>query len=627
MKTMNTSKKIAILLIITILLQLFSPYGVLINSTQATGAVDQLPEYKHLVLTIDKCEDAYLDYEDYGIAHMQLVLRGDVNFSGMDVCFSYDSNILVPTYNAGTARRPDYVEATNMEDWDITTTNFGSDISENNTWLFSSQNKFRLEGTAAVDKNPESTKDKEVVIGELYFLLKDGYDLDNIPTSAFTLTPAAGITTGMTLVYDTYYSLSDSMYYGMEGFLATAKQVQSIAVKTNPTNTIYDHGDIINLTGGVITVTYDDNSTEDVNMSDPKVSIVTGSPAHINVTNVTISYEGKQTSFPITVNDPIDKLEVKTPMTRVEYDHGNNIQFDGLTLLATKRSGGTETLYYNSPGVTTSETLASINSSNFTQSSPASEIIVSGTQKIKFTYEGKEAETTIIVNDTISKVEVVNQPNKKVYKRDENLDLSGAKVKVTLGSGGTSTINLPDGSVAVSNFNNTLTGSTQRLSVSFGGTTATETIDVEVYNYVTDISLTAPTNRRPDYNTELDLSGGSITEYWKDGNVVNNIALTPSMISGYNKMQKGQQTVTVRYEVTYTLSDGTEITDTFTKNFTVNVQNTAKSIVITAPSKTIYNHGEGLVLTRRKHKSNLSRQFNEKCNNDNYNDNRKSVEL
>ena len=295
-----------------------------------------------------------------------------------------------------------------------------------------------------------------------------------------------------------------------KGFTNAEKQIASISVKTNPTTTAYEHGDTIDLTGGVIQVTYDDNSTEYVDMIDPSVSIATGSPADVNNPIVKLDYKGQETSFNITVTDPIQSLSVATPMTQGEYDHGDTLNFAGLTLSAVTKSGSTTTISSTTPGLTISETTANINSPNFTKTSGSSDVEVRGTQVIKFTYDGKTAQQTIIVNDKIASINVVTQPNKTVFKYGETLDITGATVKVTLESGDTTNINLPDGSATVSAFDNTQTGSKQNLTVTINDKTAPETIDVEAYNYVKETTLTEPTKVDYKYNENLDVTGGRI---------------------------------------------------------------------------------------------------------------------
>ena len=129
------------------------------------------------------------------------------------------------THNAGSNRRPNYVESTDMNDWDPTIAAWGSAISENNTWLFADQNKFRIEGTTAIDKNP-SVLGENVVIADMYFLAQGSYDLDSIPSNVFTPQAGDGLDTGIALVYDTYYLLTDYKYYGMEGAKEADKEVR-----------------------------------------------------------------------------------------------------------------------------------------------------------------------------------------------------------------------------------------------------------------------------------------------------------------------------------------------------------------------------------------------------------------
>ena len=585
-------KIVASLILISMFIQTLSPFN---NISNAANTENLAPTDQYLVMVVDNSEDAQYDYEDYGIAHISLVLRGNLNFSGFDVAFKYDSSVMQPTYNAGTKRKPDYQVATTMDDWDPTISAWGSSISENNTWLFASENKFRIEGTTAVDKNP-SILGEDVVIADMYFLLEDGYDLTNIPRTVLVPQAGNGLETGIALVYDTYYLLTNVGYYGTEGTAQAEKEVDTISIKNNPTKTNYEHGDTIDLTGGIITVNYTDSTSEDIDMTDPKVGITTGNTADINTNYVGISYDGKQTSFNITVTDPVDTLIVNKPMTKTEYSHGETLDFSGLELKATKRSGATQILTSSSSDISISENTADINSSNFTAFPDDGTGITKGTQKITFSYKGKSVDGTIVVNDTVDSVELTDQPTKQVYKYGESLDLTGTKLKINFGSGNTSIVNLPDGNAVVSAYSSTTIGTKQNLTVAYGGKTAVKTIDVEVYNYIDSASITPPNKVEYSYNTDLDLTGASMQLIWKNSNVTS-VAITDSMISGYNKTTEGKQTITVTYNVEYVLSDGNKISDTIIKTFKVDVVNNISKIDITAPSKIQYNHGESLDLT------------------------------
>ena len=585
-------KIVASLILISMFIQTLSPFN---NISNAANIENLAPMDQYLVMVVDNSEDAQYDYEDYGIAHISLVLRGNLNFSGFDVAFKYDSSVMQPTYNAGTKRKPDYQVATTMDDWDPTISAWGSSISENNTWLFPSENKFRIEGTTAVDKNP-SVLGEDVVIADMYFLLEDGYDLTNIPSTVLVPQAGNGLETGIALIYDSYYLLTNVGYYGTEGTAQAEKEVDTISVKNNPTKTNYEHGETIDLKGGVITVNYTDGTSEDIDMTDSKVGITTGNTADVNTNYVGISYNGKQTSFNITVTDPVDTLIVNKPMTKTEYSHGETLDFSGLELKATKRSGATQILTSSSSDISISENTADINSSNFTAFPDDGTGITKGTQKITFSYKGKNVDGTIVVNDTVDSVELTDQPTKQVYKYGESLDLTGAKLKINFGSGNTSIINLPDGNAVVSAYSSTTIGTKQNLTVTYGGKTAVKTIDVEVYNYIDSASITPPNKVEYSYNTDLDITGASMQLIWKNSNVTS-VAITDSMISGYNKTTEGKQTITVTYNVEYVLSDGNKVSDTIIKTFKVDVVNNISKIDITAPTKTKYNHGDSLDLT------------------------------
>jgi len=60
------------------------------------------------------------------------------------------------------------------------------------------------------------------------------------------------------------------------------RTVTSIAIKTQPANMTYTHGDTLDLTGLVVTLTHDDNSTEDVASADFTAKNITATPAQGN---------------------------------------------------------------------------------------------------------------------------------------------------------------------------------------------------------------------------------------------------------------------------------------------------------------------------------------------------------
>ena len=601
---MKKEKKVALITLLVMILNMFSPYSILFNniSNAATGVLGDDPIILNNLGVTTKGSNKILTVEIAAVTEAVL--------NGFDFQFKIDTSKITPCnkntgaattslgmimsqsdYFLGTLQVKNYDRNTNQFHFLATEPSGGTDIADNG--YIPGQ-----VGDDAIDVNGQGYSVYYPIL-KLSFKLDSSVDENSLPSDLFTLVPSgAGLPTGLKVNYtnESGIRISKDLPLATKGFTNAEKQIASISVKTNPTTTAYEHGDTIDLTGGVIQVTYDDNSTEYVDMIDSSVSIATGSPADVNNPIVKLDYKGQETSFNITVTDPIQSLLVATPMTQGEYDHGDTLNFAGLTLSAVTKSGSTTTISSTTPGLTISETTANINSPNFTKTSGSSDVEVRGTQVIKFTYDGKTAQQTIIVNDKIASINVVTQPNKTVFKYGETLDITGATVKVTLESGDTTNINLPDGSATVSAFDNTQTGSKQNLTVTINNKTASETIDVEAYNYVKETTLTEPTKVDYKYNEDLDVTGGRIKVNWANG-TVSNVNLTTSMVTGYNKTQLGVQTLTISYTFTYTLSDGAQIQDPITMTYEVEVTNPAKTITITPPTKTEYEHGDSLDFT------------------------------
>ena len=591
------TKILSTILIVILLINVFSP-------CLSFAAYKQDGQDKYNVLRVSDITKSssgnYVFYVEYAAI-------ADTYIGSFDISLSYD------TSKFATARKD--TGAANTSVARVTYTNSDCFTFQTKTV---SNGSIRMLGTttdwwrATDDGDSSASFGSELSIFKVYFYILDPsqWKLDGskeITSDMISLKPTASSQTGykQRIAQDidgtspTY--ITNTKYLATEGFTEKEKSVNSISVKTNPSKTTYEHDDTINLAGGVLKVTYDDNSTEDISMTDSNVKITkpTTGKADVNNQTITISYKGKTTTLKLNVTDPVKSLAVATPMSKVEYNHGETFDFTGLALKATKKSGATINLTPSSSGVTKSETTANVNSANFTKTSAEGTVPVSGIQKITFTYEGKTTTQSVAVNDTISSIALTKQPTKTIYKQGENLDLTGAVVQVTLGSGGKANINLPDGSVTVSTYNPSTTRSKQHLTVKLGTATASNTIDVEAYNYISNSTLVKPSKTSYKYGEALDLKAGKLDFTWKSGNMTN-ASLTTDMVSGYSATKLGTQTITVKYNAKYTLSDGNTVTDTITKTFTVSVDNEAKSIEITPPSKTQYNYGSKLDLAGGK---------------------------
>ncbi len=106
-------------------------------------------------------------------------------------------------------------------------------------------------------------------------------------------------------------------------------------------------------------------------------------------------------------------------------------------------------------------------------------------------------------------------------------------------------------------------------------------IDVKVPQ-VESIAVTTAPKTTYDYNTDLDVSGGKVTVTY-EGGATEEVDMTADMVTGFDKLVTGTQTLTVTYAG-----------KTTTYDVTVNEKAITSIALASAPSKTTYNFGDAL---------------------------------
>ncbi|MBQ9551663.1 MAG: bacterial Ig-like domain-containing protein [Clostridia bacterium] len=155
--------------------------------------------------------------------------------------------------------------------------------------------------------------------------------------------------------------------------------LQSISVKTNPTQTTYTVGETLNTAGLTLTAAYSDGSTQTV------TSGFTCNPTKLDTAGfrtITVTYNGKTATFGVTVNPvpaTLTGIAVKTPPAQTTYTVGDTLNTAGLTLTAAYSDGSTQTV---TSGFTCTPT----------------KLNTAGQQTITVTYGGKTASFVVTVN-------------------------------------------------------------------------------------------------------------------------------------------------------------------------------------------------------------------------------------
>jgi uncharacterized protein YkuJ len=122
-------------------------------------------------------------------------------------------------------------------------------------------------------------------------------------------------------------------YYGKRtAFEVRVLGLDSIAVASPPKNTEYYTGEEIDLTGLVVRGTWSDGSTAQVNVTKNDLS---GYDITRNgKQDVTVSYSGKTTTFPVTYT-AFEALSVDRPPTKTKYELGEALDTTGIRILGT----------------------------------------------------------------------------------------------------------------------------------------------------------------------------------------------------------------------------------------------------------------------------------------------------
>lgn len=108
----------------------------------------------------------------------------------------------------------------------------------------------------------------------------------------------------------------------------TDKEVDSIEVKTQPTKTNYVVGETLDLTGGVLLVTYTDDSTGDVLMTDPGVTFTAPNMNTPGPKTITLNYGGERVR--------LTGITVSTASYSIVFD----VNFEGGTDITTTVNDG-----------------------------------------------------------------------------------------------------------------------------------------------------------------------------------------------------------------------------------------------------------------------------------------------
>lgn len=222
--------------------------------------------------------------------------------------------------------------------------------------------------------------------------------------------------------------------------------LSSIEVTSQPTKTAYQQGQILDLSGTVISAVYSDGEKEDVteqctfNPADGTMLDTIGSQ------NVSVSYDTKTASIPIVVSEipVLESITVTSQPTKTRYQSGEYLDLSGIVVKATYSDDSTV-------DVTNRCSFAPINGTKLT-TDQVNELV-----GVTINYIDGDVSKFTSITVTVTKVgiEVTATPVKMLYNETNGYDFQSAGIAVTFTdiNGTTSdvtsqcTIDPPDGTI------------------------------------------------------------------------------------------------------------------------------------------------------------------------------------
>lgn len=206
----------------------------------------------------------------------------------------------------------------------------------------------------------------------------------------------------------------------------TAKTLESISMETNPTQVEYITGKQkdLNVEGGKVKLTYDNGKSESVDLTNEMCSV--DNLTVVGTHRVTVTYEGKTTSFDIKVLDKsLTEIKVTTKPAKTIYIEGQAFDVTG---------GKLDLIYDNN--TTDIVDLTTDMCSGYDMNKV-------GQQDVKVSYNGKTTTFQITVNEkTVSNLVLSSAPSVTEYIEGKTLNTSGGKLDVAYDNGTSEQVNL-----------------------------------------------------------------------------------------------------------------------------------------------------------------------------------------
>ena len=376
----------------------------------------------------------------------------------------------------------------------------------------------------------------------------------SLPDNTGTWTVTATLA-GVTVTKEV--EVTGALQYNVDLMIATG-----LAVTGAPTKTAYDVGEAFDPTGLTVTVTYADNTTEDVTAD------CTFSPATMasSTTEVTITYQRAGRTLTATQAVTVRQLSgisVATAPAKTAYYIGETFDASGMAIKATMSDGSTKAVtgwtYSPTGALTATDTAVTI---SYTEN---------GVTKTC---------TQAITIRALASIAITTAPTKTAYQYGEKFSSAGMAVTATYNDNSTRVVSgwtySPTGALALSNTSIT-------VSYTEGGVTKTTTQAITVSNTLSSIAVTtAPSKTAYFTGDTFDTTGMVVTATMADGST--------KAVTGYTCSPTTMASNTTAVTISYTEGG---VTKTTTQAVTVTTISTTLNANSWATIKAVSDASKG----------------------------------
>lgn len=263
------------------------------------------------------------------------------------------------------------------------------------------------------------------------------------------------------------------------------------------------------VTGGKLTVTYNNGTSKQVDITDAMVSGFDGTEAKDITLTITYTENGVNytTEYPVIIN------ESEKTVSSIAIDEDNQPQLVYYVGDSFVDGGKIKVSYSDS-----SEKVIDITAGMVTGFSTAS---ANENLTLTVTYGEKTTTYNVEVKEVAVESVTLTPPTKTNYMVGDSLDLTGGYVTVTYNNGKEETLSLTAAGVSVTGFNSSSTAASQTITVTYGGKTKTFDVIIAEKSYKVNFSNATVKNGETALTT-----GASVAE-----NTV--LTVTATAKSGY----------------------------------------------------------------------------------------------